>query len=61
VPDPNGIITGGHDNRTATAVAIRENKQVNARALRKLFEQIIASNRAGGWRGPKPATDRSAR
>src|ERR687889_1061256 len=41
VPDPEGIITGGHDNKTARTVAIREDETVNARALRMMFEQII--------------------
>jgi hypothetical protein len=27
VPDPEGIITGGHDNKTARTVAIRELKR----------------------------------
>jgi hypothetical protein len=31
-------------------VAIYEGEQVNATALRTMFEQIIANNRAGGWR-----------
>ncbi|MEV0340383.1 DUF1801 domain-containing protein [Nocardia sp. NPDC050713] len=50
VPDPEGIITGGHDNKTARTVAIREGETVNARALSAMFRQIIADNRAGGWR-----------
>jgi hypothetical protein len=50
VPDPEGIITGGHDNKTARTVAIREGETINARALKAMFEQIIANNRAGGWR-----------
>jgi hypothetical protein len=50
VPDPEGIITGGHDNTTARTVAIREGETLNAPALRRMFEQIIANNRAGGWR-----------
>jgi hypothetical protein len=50
VPDPDGIITGGHDNATARTVAIREGEPVNARALVAMFRQIIANNRAGGWR-----------
>ena len=49
VPDPEGIITGGHDNKTARTVAIYEGETVNATALRTMFEQIIANNRAGGW------------
>jgi len=50
VPDPEGIITGGHDNKTARTVAIREGQSINGRALGAMFEQIIANNRAGGWR-----------
>ena len=50
VPDPAGIITGGHDNKTGRTVAVNEGETVNAPALRTMFEQIIANNRAGGWR-----------
>ena len=50
VPDPEGIITGGHDNKTARTVALREGEPINARALSAMFRQIIANNRAGGWR-----------
>jgi hypothetical protein len=50
VPDPEGIITGGHDNKTARTVAIYEGETLNAGALRRMFEAIIANNRAGGWR-----------
>ncbi len=50
VPDPEGIITGGHDNKTARTVAIRQGDALNAPALTAMFRQIIANNRAGGWR-----------
>ena len=50
VPDPEGIITGGHDNKTARTVAIYEGEPLNAAALRTMFERIIVNNRAGGWR-----------
>ncbi len=50
VPDPQGIITGGHDNKTARTVAIRQGEPINRPALLKMFKQIIANNRAGGWR-----------
>jgi hypothetical protein len=50
VPDPEGIITAGHDNKTARTVAYREGEVINARALTAMFRQIIANNRAGGWR-----------
>lgn len=54
VPDPAGIITGGHDNKTARTVAVYEGETVNAGALGAMFRQIIADNRAGGWRRLKP-------
>jgi hypothetical protein len=50
VPDPEGIITGGHENKTARTVAFRRDEAVNARALTAMLRQIIAKNRAGGWR-----------
>ena len=50
VPDPEGIITGGHDNTTARQIAIREGEPINTTALEAMFGQIIANNRAGGWR-----------
>lgn len=56
VPDPEGIITGGHDNKTARTVAIGEGEAINAPALTAMFRQIIANNRAGGWRKLKRAT-----
>lgn len=62
VPDPEGIITAGHDNKTARTVAFRKDEKVNERALMAMFKQIIANNRAGGWRklkdagAPPPAT-----
>jgi hypothetical protein len=57
VPDPEGIITGGHDNKTARTVAVREGEMLNARALSAMFKQIIANNRAGGWRKLKRVGD----
>ena len=50
VPDPEGIITGGHDNKTARTMAIRRGEAFNAPALTAVVKQIIANNRAGGWR-----------
>jgi hypothetical protein len=50
VPDPEGIITAGHDNKTARTVAYREGEAVNEPALMAMFRHIIANNRAGGWR-----------
>ena len=50
VPDPEGIITAGHDNATARTVAYRRDEAINEPALLAMFRQIIANNRAGGWR-----------
>ena len=57
VPDPHGIITAGHDNKTARTVSFNEGEQINARALTAMFRQIIANNRAGGWRKIKARTE----
>ena len=53
VPDPEGIITGGHGNATARTVAVRRDEAVNAPALTDMLRRIIANNRAGGWRAIK--------
>ena len=50
VPDSEGIITGGHNNKTGRTIAIRQDEQINAHALTDMFKQIAANNRAGGWR-----------
>ncbi|HTF53762.1 MAG TPA: DUF1801 domain-containing protein [Pseudonocardia sp.] len=50
VPDPEGIITAGHQNSTARTVAFRRGEPINAPALTAMFKHIIANNRAGGWR-----------
>jgi hypothetical protein len=50
VPDPEGIITGGHTNKTARTVALRQGETINAPALLTMFRAIVANNRAGGWR-----------
>ena len=55
VPDPAGIITGGHADETARTVAIRHGERINAPALGAILRQIIANNRAGGWRTLKAA------
>ena len=49
-PDPEGIVTGGHDNKTGRAIAYREGETINERALLAMFRAIVANNRAGGWR-----------
>ena len=53
VPDPEGIITAGHDNKTARTAAFKRGDPINDRALSRMFKGIIANNRAGGWRKVK--------
>jgi hypothetical protein len=53
VADPEGIITGGHDNTTARTVAIREGEPVNRQALAAMVRQIIANNRPPPGRGER--------
>jgi hypothetical protein len=50
VDDPEGIITAGHDNQTGRQIAIYRDQSINAAALSAIFRQIVAHNRAGGWR-----------
>jgi hypothetical protein len=50
VPDPDRIITGGHDNATARTVAVYEGEAVPGVPLLVMIRRIIADNRAGGWR-----------
>ena len=50
VDDPEGIITHGHGNATGRQISIRQGEQINRPALLAMFRQIIAHNRAGGWR-----------
>jgi len=49
-PDPEGIVTAGHENKTGRQIAIYRGDAINERALLDLFRAIIANNRAGGWR-----------
>ncbi len=50
VSDPEGIITHGHGNSTGRQISIRQGEPINRPALLALFRDIIAHNRAGGWR-----------
>ncbi len=50
VPDPHGIITAGHGNKTARTIALYEGDTLNAPAFLEMIRAIIANNRAGGWR-----------
>jgi hypothetical protein len=57
VPDPEGIITAGHGNQTARTVAVRQGETIKTAALTDMLGQIIANNRAGGWRKIKRQSD----
>jgi hypothetical protein len=60
VPDPDGLITGGHDNSTARTIAFRQGDPVPRKALLTMLRQIIANNRAGGWRALKASRTQSS-
>jgi hypothetical protein len=64
VSDPEGIITRGHDAQTGRQIMIYESDPINAPALTRMFQEVIAHNRAGGWRklqagGSVPASTRT--
>jgi hypothetical protein len=50
VPDPEGVITAGHENKTARMISFYEGDAINKRAVKAIIKQIAADNRAGGWR-----------
>jgi hypothetical protein len=50
IPDPARIITAGHTNKTARTISYREGERIRARPLVTMLKQVIANNRAGGWR-----------
>lgn len=50
VPDPHGIITGGQENKTARMISFYEGDGIPRAALTEMLRQIVANNRAGGWR-----------
>ncbi len=56
VPDPEGIITGGHGNTTARTVAVPRGESLPAAPLAEMLRRIVADNRAGGWRALKRRT-----
>ena len=55
VPDPEGIITGGHDNSTARTIAFHRGDPIPERALNEMLRRIVENNRSGGWRAIKSA------
>ena len=49
-PDPYGIITSGHGNSTGRTIAFYEGDPIPDGPLLELVRNVIADNRAGGWR-----------
>jgi hypothetical protein len=56
VPDPDGIVTGGHGNESGRFITVHEGEALNKPALTAYVKQIVANNRAGGWRKLKHRT-----
>ncbi len=50
VPDPHGLVTAGHENKTARTIAFHEGDDVPEEHLLEFFRLLVADNRAGGWR-----------
>ena len=50
VSDPEGIITHGHSNTSGRQIWINQGDRINRPALLAMFREIVAHNRAGGWR-----------
>jgi hypothetical protein len=50
VPDPEGVITGGHTNQTARMISFHEGDPIHESAITTILQQIADNNRAGGWR-----------
>ena len=55
VSDPERIITHGHGNETGRQISIYEGDPINRPALLAMLREIVAHNRAGGWRKLKAA------
>jgi hypothetical protein len=50
VSDPHGIITAGKDNKTGRQISFYEGDPIPVAALTEMLRDIVAHNRAGGWR-----------
>jgi len=50
VSDVHHLINQGGNNKTAKAIQFFENDSINEAALRDLLREVVAHNRAGGWR-----------
>jgi hypothetical protein len=50
VADQDRIITAGHGNQTGRQIVIYQGQPINEGALLAMLREIVADNRAGGWR-----------
>jgi hypothetical protein len=50
VPDPHGLLTAGHENKTARTIGFAEGVDVPEEHLLEFFRHLVADNRAGGRR-----------
>ena len=53
VPNPEGIISGGHENKAARTISFYQGDTINAPALMTMIEHIIANNRARRSQKPR--------
>ena len=49
-PDPEDIITAGHENKTGRQISFRQGEAIKEKAFVDLIRAVAANNRAGGWR-----------
>src|SRR5262245_41018911 len=49
-PDPEGIITAGHDNATGRQISYKRGETIKESAFVDLIRAIATNNRKGGWR-----------
>jgi len=49
-PDPHGIVTRGQENKTGRQIMFFEGDPIPVGPLTELLREIVANNRAGGWR-----------
>lgn len=50
VSDPEGVINQGHGNATGRSIQIYASDEINPGAVSGILSEIVAHNRAGGWR-----------
>jgi len=53
-PDPHGIISRGQQNKTGRQMMFFEDDPIPLEPLADLLREIVANNRAGGWRKLSP-------